>query len=59
MADHTWDDYTTFSNQEGPFAVMQSRYHHALFFVDNQDRLHVYTTAVYQPEAKRKAPELY
>ena len=59
MADHSWDDYTTLSNQEGPFAVMQSRYHNALFFADNQGRLHVYTTAVYQPESKRKAPELY
>ena len=54
-----WDDYTRLSNQEGPFAVMQTRYHHALFFADNQGRLHVYTTAVYQPETKRKAPELY
>ena len=59
MADHTWDDYTTLSNQEGSFAVMQSRYHNALFFVDSQEHLHVYTTAVYQPEAKRKAPKLY
>ena len=57
--DHTWDDYTLFSNQEGPFAVMKTRYHHALFFADNQGNLHVYTTAVYQPEEKRKAPELY
>ena len=59
MADHTWDDYTTLSNQEASFAVMQSRYHNALFFVDSQEHLHVYTTAVYQPEAKRKAPKLY
>ena len=42
-----WEDYTILSNQEGPFAVMQSRYHHALFFVDDQGILHVYTTAVY------------
>ena len=27
MADHTWDDYTTLSNQEASFAVLQSRYH--------------------------------
>ena len=54
-----WENYTTLSNQEGPFAVMKSRYHHALFFADSQDRLHVYTTAVYQPETKRKAPKLY
>ena len=59
MADHTWDDYSTLSNQEDPFAVMKSRYHHALFFADSRERLHVYTTAVYQPEAKRKAPKLY
>ena len=59
MANHAWNDYSTLSNQEGPFAVMKSRYHHALFFVDSQEQLHVYTTAVYQPEAKRKAPKLY
>ena len=54
-----WKDYSRLSNQEGPFAVMQSRYHHALFFVDSQDHLHVYTTAVYQPDFCRKAPKLY
>ena len=53
-----WEDYSTLSNQEGPFAVMQARYHHALFFVDDTEKLHVYTTAVYQPEDKRKAPSL-
>ena len=37
---------------------MKSRYHHALFFADEDRELHVYTTAVYQPEAKRKAPKL-
>lgn len=58
MADHTWDDYTTLSNQDGPFAVMKTRYHHALFYVDSQEKLHVYTTAVYQPEAGKKAPKL-
>ena len=58
MADHGWDDYTILSNQAGPFAVMKTRYHHALFFVDGQKKLHVYTTAVYQPEAGRKAPKL-
>ena len=55
----SWDDYTTLSNQEGSFAVMHSRYHHALFFVDSEDHLHVYTTAVYQPGTKREAPKLY
>ena len=54
-----WDDYTILGNQEGPFAVMHSRYHHALFFVDSENHLHVYTTAVHQPDAKRKAPKLY
>ena len=58
MADHTWDDYSTLSNQEGAFAVMKARYHHALFFVDGLDKLHVYTTAVYQPEDRREAPSL-
>ena len=43
---HDWDDYILLGNQADPFAVMQSRYHHALFFVDDLDRLHVYTTAV-------------
>lgn len=53
-----WDDYSTLSNQAGPFAVMHNRYHHALFFVDDVDRLHVYTAAVYQPDDKREAPSL-
>ena len=54
-----WDDYSTLSNQDGPFAVMKARYHNALFFVDDQGELHVYTTAVYQPDAKKKAPSLF
>ena len=58
MKDHRWDDYSTLSNQEDAFAVMKARYHHALFFVDDLERLHVYTTAVYQPEDKREAPSL-
>ncbi len=58
MADHAWDDYSTLSNQAGAFAVMKARYHHALFFVDDLEKLHVYTTAVYQPEDKRGAPSL-
>ena len=58
MKHPVWDDYHTLSNQEGPFAVMQSHYHHALFFVDEQQNLHVYTTAVYQPGAKKTAPKL-
>ena len=58
MADHAWDDYSTLSNQEGSFAVMKARYHHALFFADDLDRLHVYTAAVYQPDDKREAPSL-
>ena len=55
---HDWDDYILLGNQADPFAVMQARYHHALFFVDDLDRLHVYTTAVYQPDDKREAPSL-
>ena len=53
-----WEDYSTYSKQAGPFAVMKTRYHHALFFADDTGKLHVYTTAVYQPEDKRKAPTL-
>ena len=54
-----WDNYSALSNQDGPFAVMKARYHNALFFVDNQGKLHVYTTAVYQPDEKKKAPSLF
>ncbi len=53
-----WDDYTTLSNQAGPFAVMKTRYHHALFHADNSGELHVYTAAVYPPEDKRQSPSL-
>ena len=55
---HDWDDYILLGNQADPFAVMKARYHHALFFVDDLERLHVYTTAVYQPDDKRGAPSL-
>ena len=55
---HDWDDYILLGNQADPFAVMKARYHHVLFFVDDQDWLHVYTTAVYQPDARREAPSL-
>ena len=53
-----WDEYSTLSKQAGPFAVMHTRYHNALFFADDMDRLHVYTAAVYQPDDQRKAPSL-
>ena len=49
---HDWDDYYLLGNQADPFAVMQSRNHHAMFFVDDLERLHVYTAAVYQPDDK-------
>ncbi|MBR0341793.1 MAG: hypothetical protein IJH64_06035 [Oscillospiraceae bacterium] len=55
---HDWDDYILLGNQADPFAVMSARYHNALFFVDDLDNLHVYTTVVYQPDDKRKAPSL-
>ena len=58
MAVSTWNDYHTLSNQSGPFAVMQSRYHQALFYADDMGELHVYTTAVYQPDDSRNAPVL-
>ena len=54
----TWDNYSTEGNQAGPFAVMGARYHNALFYVDGREKLHVYTTAAYQPERKKKAPKL-
>ena len=53
-----WDEYSTVSNQAGPFAVMGARYHNALFCVDGAEELHVYTAAVWQPEDKRKDPAL-
>ena len=59
MASPAWNDYSSLSNQEGPFAVMHSRYHNALFYVDGMDALHVYTAAVYQPEDGRKAPKIF
>ena len=49
-----WDDYTSVSNQADCFAVLGARYHNALFYVDSEGTLHVYTTAVYQPEDKKK-----
>ena len=55
---HDWDDYILLGNQADPFAVMKARYHHALFFVDDLERLYVYTAAVYQPDDKREAPSL-
>ena len=54
----TWDDYTLLGNQAGDFAVLRSRYHNALFFAESENDLHVYTTAVYQPEDKKPAPKL-
>ena len=54
----TWDDYTLLGNQAGDFAVLQSRYHNALFYADLGNELHVYTTAVYQPEDRKPAPKL-
>ena len=54
-----WIDYTALSSQADSFAVMKARYHHALFYADAQERLHVYTAAVYQPEDGRETPSLY
>lgn len=53
-----WDDYSCIGNQAGDFAVMGARYHNALFCADGEGQLHVYTTAVYQPEDKRKDVKL-
>ena len=59
-ADHTWDDYSTTGGgvQAGDYAVLHARYHNALFFVDSEKQLHVYTKAVYQPEDKAKGLKL-
>lgn len=46
--DHTWNDYTTICKQAGNVAVMGSRYHNALMFLED-GKLQVCTTAVYQP----------
>ena len=53
-----WDDYTLLGNQAGDFAVLQSRYHNALFYAETVEDLHVYTAAVYQPEDGKPAPRL-
>ena len=55
---HTWDNYSTLSSQAGDYAVMHTRYHNALFWVDGEQVLHVYTKAVYQPEDKVKGLKL-
>ncbi|MBQ9196163.1 MAG: hypothetical protein IJ157_02880 [Clostridia bacterium] len=56
-AAHTWDEYTCLA-QAGDCAVMHSQYHNALFWADGEGRLHVYTTAVYQPDAQKAPPRL-
>ena len=55
---HTWDEYTLKGNQAGDCAVLGTQYHNALFFVDFEGRLHVYTTAVYQPGDQKAPPKL-
>lgn len=58
MKDGRWDDYTLTGNESGPFAVLSSRYHNALFYMDDEGELHVYTAAVWQPDDHRGAPAL-
>ena len=53
----TWNDYTTYGNQSGDAAVMQSRYHNALMMVE-EGELHVYTTAVWQPDHDHGTPKV-
>ncbi len=43
---HTWDDYSAKDGQVNNMAIMSSRYHNALFYLD--ENLNVYTKAVYQ-----------
>ncbi len=55
---HTWDEYSTLGVQAGDLAVMHARYHNALFYLNPSKKLHVYTTAVYQPGDGRGTPGL-
>ena len=54
---NNWNDYTCVS-QAGDFAVMHSQYHNALFWADAAGALHVYTTAVYQPDDQQPPASL-
>ena len=57
-ATHDWDGYMRTGNQAEYFAVLGTQEHNALFWLDNEDALRVYTKAVYQPEDDKGAPRL-
>lgn len=48
----TWDDYTGVTEQAGDWMVLGGRYHNVLMFA-GEDGLHLYHTAVWQPEDHR------
>ena len=48
----TWDDYTGVTEQAGEWMVLGGRYHNVLMFA-GEDGLHLYHTAVWQPEDHR------
>ncbi|NMD37220.1 MAG: hypothetical protein GYA87_00895 [Christensenellaceae bacterium] len=49
----TWNDYSNNSTQIDNMAIMSSRYHNAVFYLDNNNKLNVFTKAVYQPASKK------
>ena len=53
MDDARWDNYSTVCNQAGSWAILGSRYHNALFHAAG-DGLHVFHTAVWQPDDRKK-----
>ena len=53
-----WNDYSTLCTQAGDFALLGSRYHNALFCLDGENRLLVFTKAVYQPGQRKEKPSL-
>ncbi len=49
-SDHAWTDYTTLFPQQGDLALLGSRDHNALFYIDPAGQLQVCHTAVWQPQ---------
>ena len=49
-SDRAWKDYTTLAPQQGDLALLGSRDHNALFYIDPAGRLQVCHTAVWQPQ---------
>lgn len=53
MDDARWENYSTVCNQAGSWAILGSWYHNALFHAA-EDGLHVFHTAVWQPDDRKK-----